>query len=149
MNVVAQKADGLNRDYYWICVFVQSSLHSRIAHVKTKVGAVIKYGDCLPFFIIRTTTNMEEYVDLKGRMRAGRYARICVCLQRSTKYLFKFPWCHKLKASLHNKVGIVTAGSRQFGKAARFAELYGMMKPAVRWAAKRCMTIWKKHLLML
>jgi hypothetical protein len=35
-----------------------------------------------------------------------------------------------LKASLHNKVGIVT-GSRQFGKAARFAELYGMMKPAV------------------
>jgi hypothetical protein len=37
----------------------------------------------------------------------------------------------KLKASLHNKVGIVTAGSRQFGKAARFAELYGMMKPAV------------------
>jgi hypothetical protein len=36
-----------------------------------------------------------------------------------------------LKASLHNKVGIVTAGSRQFGKAARFAELYGMMKPAV------------------
>jgi hypothetical protein len=48
MNVVAQKADGLNReDYYWICVFVQSSLHSRIAHVKTKVGAVIKYGDCL------------------------------------------------------------------------------------------------------
>jgi hypothetical protein len=27
-----------------------------------------------------------------------------------------------LKASLHNKVGIVTAGSRQFGKAARFAE---------------------------
>jgi hypothetical protein len=34
-----------------------------------------------------------------------------------------------LKASLHNKVGIVTAGSRQFGKAARFAELYGMMKP--------------------
>jgi hypothetical protein len=50
-------------------------------------------------------------------MRAGRYARICVCLQRSTKYLFA-----KLKASLHNKVGIVTAGSRQFGKAARFAE---------------------------
>jgi hypothetical protein len=36
----------------------------------------------------------------------------------------------KLKASLHNKVGIVTAGSRQFGKAARFA-VYGMMKPAV------------------
>jgi hypothetical protein len=33
----------------------------------------------------------------------------------------------KLKASLHNKVGIVTAGSRQFGKAARFAELYGMI----------------------
>jgi hypothetical protein len=46
----------------------------------------------------------------------------------------------KLKASLHNKVGIVT-GSRQFGKAARFAELYGMMKPAVHiMAAKRCMT---------
>jgi hypothetical protein len=36
---------------------------------------------------------MEEYVDyLKGKIqeRAGRYARICVCLQRSTKYLFKF-----------------------------------------------------------
>jgi hypothetical protein len=30
----------------------------------------------------------------------------------------------KLKASLHNKVGIVTAGSRQFGKAARFADLW-------------------------
>jgi hypothetical protein len=36
---------------------------------------------------------MEEYVDyLKGKIQeCGRYARICVCLQRSTKYLFKFP----------------------------------------------------------
>jgi hypothetical protein len=54
----------------------------------------------------------------------------------------------KLKASLHNKVGIVTAEDK---KAARFAELYGMMKPAVHImvGSKRCMTIWKKHLLML
>jgi hypothetical protein len=64
-------------------------------------------------------------------MRAGRYARICVCLQRSTNTYLSFLDAAKLKASLHNKVGIVTAGSRQFGKAARFAELYGMMKPAV------------------
>jgi hypothetical protein len=76
---------------------------------------------------------------------------VSVCLQRSTKYLFKFhDDAKKLKASLHNKVGIVTAG-HNLVKAARFAELYGMMKPAVPswWAAKRCMTIWKKHLLML
>jgi hypothetical protein len=67
---------------------------------------------------------MEEYrlPERENSMRAGRYARICVCLQRSTTEA-------KPKASLHNKVGIVTAGSRQFG--ARFAELYGMMKPAV------------------
>jgi hypothetical protein len=59
---------------------------------------------------------MEEYVDyLKGknsRMRAGRYARICVCLQRSLNTYLSFLDAAKLKASLHNKVGIVTAGSR-------------------------------------
>jgi hypothetical protein len=84
-------------------------------------------------------------------MRAGRYARICVCLQRSTKYLFCFLDAAKLKASLHNKVGIVTAGSRQFGKAARFAELYGMMKPAVHImvGSKEMHDNMEKHLLML
>jgi hypothetical protein len=56
-----------------------------------------------------------------------------------------------LKASLHNKVGIVTAGSRQFGKAARFAELYGMMKPAVHImvGSKEMHDNMEKHLLML
>jgi hypothetical protein len=36
---------------------------------------------------------MEEYVDyLKGKFKNASWnARICVCLQRSTKYLFKFP----------------------------------------------------------
>jgi hypothetical protein len=55
-----------------------------------------------------------------------------------------------LKASLHNKVGIVT-GSRQFGKAARFAELYGMMKPAVHImvGSKEMHDNMEKHLLML
>jgi hypothetical protein len=48
-----------------------------------------------------------------------------------------------MKASLHNKVGIVTAGSRQFGKAARFAELWYDETCSSWWAAKRCMTIWK------
>jgi hypothetical protein len=43
-------------------------------------------------------------------MRAGRYARICVCLLNT--YL-SFLDAAKLKASLHNKVGIVTA--RLFG----------------------------------
>jgi hypothetical protein len=43
-----------------------------------------------------------------------------VCLQRSTKYLFKLPLMPQAESIKHNKVGIVIAGSRQFGKAARF-----------------------------
>jgi hypothetical protein len=73
-------------------------------------------------------------------MRAGRYARICVCLQRSTKYLFA--WC--LKASLHNKVGIVTAQDNLV----KLPDLQSSMvwwnlQFTSWWAAKRCMTIWK------
>jgi hypothetical protein len=42
-------------------------------------------------------------------MRAGRYARICVCLQKVLNTYLSFLDAAKLKASLHNKVGIVTA----------------------------------------
>jgi hypothetical protein len=82
-------------------------------------------------------------------MRAGRYARICVCLQRSTKYLFKFFDAAKLKASLKSRHSY--SRSRQFGKAARFAELYGMMKPAVHImvGSKEMHDNMEKHLLML
>jgi hypothetical protein len=96
---------------------------------------------------------MEEYVDyLKGKIQEceleDMHVSVSVYKEVLNTYL-SFLDAAKLKASLHNKVGIVTAGSRQFGKA-RFAELYGMMKPAVHiMVGKRCMTIWKKHLLML
>jgi hypothetical protein len=48
-------------------------------------------------------------------MRAGRYARICVYKEVLNTYL-SFLDAAKLKASLHNKVGIVTAGSRHLVK---------------------------------
>jgi hypothetical protein len=78
---------------------------------------------------------MEEYVDyLKGKIQEceleDMHVSVSVYKEVLNTYL-SFLDAAKLKASLHNKVGIVTAGSRQFGKAARFAELYGMMKPAV------------------
>jgi uncharacterized protein (DUF362 family) len=81
-------------------------------------------------------------------MRAGRYASVSVYKEVLNTFCFLDA---KLKASLHNKVGIVTAGSRQFGKAARFAELYGMMKPAVHImvGSKEMHDNMEKHLLML
>jgi hypothetical protein len=76
---------------------------------------------------------MEEYVDyLKGKIQEceleDMHVSVSVYKEVLNTYLSFLDAI--LKASLHNKVGIVTA-SRQFGKAARFAELYGMMKPAV------------------
>jgi hypothetical protein len=71
MNVVAQKRqmDSIEKIIEFACSFSPVCIAG--SHVKTKVGAVIKYGDCLPFVYQElTTTNMEEYVDyLKGKIQ--------------------------------------------------------------------------------
>jgi hypothetical protein len=97
---------------------------------------------------------MEEYVDyLKGKIQECELEdmHVSVSVYKVLNTYLSFLDAAKLKASLHNKVGIVTAGSRQFGKAARFAELYGMMKPAVHImvGSKEMHDNMEKHLLML
>jgi hypothetical protein len=97
---------------------------------------------------------MEEYVDyLKGKIQECELEdmHVSVSVYKEVLNNLSFLDAAKLKASLHNKVGIVTAGSRQFGKAARFAELYGMMKPAVHImvGSKEMHDNMEKHLLML
>jgi hypothetical protein len=62
---------------------------------------------------------MEEYVDyLKGKFKNASW-KICtyLCLFKEVLNTYlSFLDAAKLKASLHNKVGIVTAGSRQLVK---------------------------------
>jgi hypothetical protein len=56
MNVVAQKVDSIEKIIIeFACSFSPVCIAG--SHVKTKVGAVIKYGDCLPFCILRTNNN--------------------------------------------------------------------------------------------
>jgi hypothetical protein len=78
---------------------------------------------------------MEEYIDhLKEKIREcnlkGMHTSVFVYEEVLNTYQ-SFLDAAKLNASLHNKRGVIIAGSRQFGKAARFAELYGMIKPAI------------------
>jgi hypothetical protein len=99
-----------------------------------------------------TTTNMEEYVDyLKGKIQEceleDMHVSVSVYKEVLNTYL-SFLDAAKLKASLH-KVGIVSR-LKTIG-AARFAELYGMMKPAVHImvGSKEMHDNMEKHLLML
>jgi hypothetical protein len=62
---------------------------------------------------------MEEYVDyLKGKIQECELEdmHVSVSVYKVLNTYLSFLDAAKLKASLHNKVGIVTAGSRQFGK---------------------------------
>jgi hypothetical protein len=75
---------------------------------------------------------MEEYIDyLKGKIEEcnleGIHISVSVYQEVLDTYL-SFLDAAKLKTS---KKSITVAGSRQSGKTARFAELYGMIRPAV------------------
>jgi hypothetical protein len=58
---------------------------------------------------------MEEYVDyLKGKIQELEDMHVSVSVYKEVLNTYlSFLDAAKLKASLHNKVGIVTAGSRQ------------------------------------
>jgi hypothetical protein len=76
---------------------------------------------------------MEEYIEyLKGRIddcAKNNMSAESWAFQESLDNYKSFLDAAKLKDSLHKKHRIMEAGSRQFGKQARFAEMYGMSRP--------------------
>jgi hypothetical protein len=83
---------------------------------------------------------MEEYIEyLKGRI--DDCAKI-TCLRnlghsKNLDNYKSFLDAAKLKRFLHKKHRIMEASSRQFGKQARFAEMYGMSRPDAYYGMQR------------